>query len=661
MLGSLWIIPLLPLIGFGLNLFLGWRKARKSLVTIAGVGSVGLATIAAYWAIIGYLEQPARVIVERYFTWISAGKITVDAAFQIDPLTVVMMAFVTFVGFLIHVYSIGYMHGESDTAYARFFAYMNLFMFSMLVLVLGSSLPLMFVGWEGVGLCSYLLIGFYFEDTYCAMSGKKAFIANRIGDVGFVLGIFATFAVFGSADFTRFLPIAAAHPQQYAGWATAIGLLLFVGATGKSAQIPLYVWLPDAMAGPTPVSALIHAATMVTAGVYMVVRCNVIYRIGPAALLVVAIVGGLTAIYAASIAVAQNDIKKVLAYSTISQLGYMFLGAGVGAFAAAIFHVVTHAFFKALLFLGAGSVIHACSGNQDMRTMGGLRKVMPTTYWTFLAATLAISGIFPFAGFFSKDEILGRTFAAGASNLHGFGWLYYILWFLGITAAFITAFYMFRLVYMTFHGEFRGTEEEKHHLHESPWTMTLPLQVLGVLSIIGGFIGIPKLMTGHASWNLIEHFLDPVVIPLGTGHAAEIAAGVSEHSAGAGIEWLLLLVSLSIAVAGILVARSFYAGEHAFEKPARFVERYPLLYKLILNKYYIDEVYDKVVIQPLYRFARFCWKAIDTIIIDGVIVNGTAFMTELTGDILRFLQTGNVRNYALSVAMGVLLLIVILW
>ncbi|NOZ78124.1 MAG: NADH-quinone oxidoreductase subunit L [Acidobacteria bacterium] len=661
MLGSLWIIPLLPLTGFVLNLLLGWLKARKSVVNVVGIGSVGLATIATYWAIIDYLGQPAKVVVEHYFTWISAGKITVNAAFQFDPLTVVMVAFVTFVGFLIHVYSIGYMHGESDTSYARFFAYLNLFMFSMLILVFGSSLPLMFVGWEGVGLCSYLLIGFYFDDEYCAASGKKAFIANRVGDVGFLLGIFATFAIFGSADFTTFLPAAAAHPQQYAGWATAIGLLLFVGAVGKSAQIPLYVWLPDAMAGPTPVSALIHAATMVTAGVYMVVRCNVIYRIGPAALLVVAIVGGITALYAATIGMAQNDIKKVLAYSTISQLGYMFLGAGVGAFSAAIFHVVTHAFFKALLFLGAGSVIHACSGNQDMRTMGGLKKIMPTTYWTFMAATLAISGIFPFAGFFSKDEILGKTFAAGASNLNGFGWVYYILWFLGIAAAFITAFYMFRLVYMTFHGEFRGTEEEKHHLHESPWTMTLPLQVLGVLSIVGGLIGIPKLMTGHASWNLIEHFLDPVVIPLGGGHAGEMAAEISHHAVSPGVEWLLLLISLSIAISGILVARSFYYGERAFEKPRQFAERYPLLYKLVLNKYYVDEIYGAVVIQPLYRIFRFCWKAIDAVIIDGILVNGSAFMTELTGDILRFLQTGNVRNYALSVAMGVLLLIVILW
>ncbi|NIA11220.1 MAG: NADH-quinone oxidoreductase subunit L [Nitrospiraceae bacterium] len=554
------------------------------------------------------------------------AKATISASFQLDSASAVMVGFVTFVGFLIHIYSIGYMGDEENRPYARYFSYLNLFMFSMLVLVLGANLPVMFVGWEGVGLCSYLLIGFYFEKDWCATAGMKAFITNRIGDFGFILGIFLTFMVFGSTEFTKIFPVAAAHPQQYASWATTIGLLLFVGAIGKSAQIPLYVWLPDAMAGPTPVSALIHAATMVTAGVYMVVRCNVIYRIGPVAMLVVAIVGGVTAFYAATIGMAQNDIKKVLAYSTVSQLGYMFLGAGVGAFVAGMFHVVTHSFFKALLFLGSGSVIHACSGNQDMRTMGGLKKVMPKTYWTFMAATLAISGIFPFAGFFSKDEILGKAFAAGKSNLNGFGWVYYILWFLGIAAAFITAFYMFRLVYMTFHGEFRGTEEQKHHLHESPWTMTFPMQVLGVLSIVGGLIGIPKLMTGHANWNLIERFLEPVILPIGAGAAhAAAAVEVVHHTVSPGVEWLLLVISLSIAIAGILVARSFYYGVHAFEKPKRLTERYPLLYKLVLNKYYVDEIYQATVINGTVKLAHILWE-FDARVIDGI-VNGVRHVT----------------------------------
>jgi NADH-quinone oxidoreductase subunit L len=440
MLGSLWLIPIICLVGAGLNLLLGALGAPKKAVTAVGVGSVAGSTIVTYAVLWQYLQQPLDVVIDRYFTWISAGSITVNASFQLDPLSAVMLAFVTFVGLLIHVYSIGYMQSESDAGYARYFAYLNLFMFSMLVLVLGSNLPLMFIGWEGVGLCSYLLIGYYYEKDWCAAAGSKAFIVNRIGDVGFLLAIFTTIAVFGSTEFETIFPAAAEHPERFATAATVIGLLLFVGAIGKSAQIPLYVWLPDAMAGPTPVSALIHAATMVTAGVYMVVRANVFYRISPTAMLVVAVVGGVTAIFAATIGLVQNDIKKVLAYSTVSQLGYMFLGAGVGAFVAAIFHVVTHAFFKACLFLGSGSVIHACDGEQDMRRFGGLRKHMPTTYWTFLAATLAISGIPIFAGFFSKDEILAKAFAAGSSDLNGYGSVYQLLWVLGLVGALLTAF-----------------------------------------------------------------------------------------------------------------------------------------------------------------------------------------------------------------------------
>jgi NADH-quinone oxidoreductase subunit L len=520
MQGSLWLIPILCLVGAVLNLILGALKAPKTAVTVVGVGSVGAATVAAYIALWEYLGQPYGEIIERYFTWISAGEITVNASLQLDPLSAVMTAFVTFVGFLIHVYSVGYMHSESEAGYARYFAYLNLFMFAMLLLVLASNLPLLFVGWEGVGLCSYLLIGYYYEEKWCAAAGSKAFIVNRIGDLGFLLAIFATLAVFGSVEFNEIFPTAAGDPHQYAGAATIIALLLFVGAIGKSAQIPLYVWLPDAMAGPTPVSALIHAATMVTAGVYIVARCNVFFRLSPTAMIVVAVIGGVTALFAATIGLVQNDIKKVLAYSTVSQLGYMFLAAGVGAFTIAIFHVVTHAFFKACLFLGSGSVIHANSGEQDMTRMGGLRKYMPTTYWTFLVATLAIAGVPVFAGFFSKDEILARAFAAAATDLNGFGDIYRVLWYLAVGGALLTAFYMFRAVYMTFHGAFRGGAEAEHHLHESPRTMTVPLIALGFLSIIGGFIGFPGQLFHKTGWNLIEGFLHPVILPLGQAHAA---------------------------------------------------------------------------------------------------------------------------------------------
>ncbi|HSO21481.1 MAG TPA: NADH-quinone oxidoreductase subunit L [Chondromyces sp.] len=440
MLDLLWLIPLLCLAGALANLVLGVLRAPKAVVTAVGVGSVGAATGLAYAVLWAYLQQPLDVVVRPYFTWISAGSITIDASLQLDPLSAIMVAFVTLVGFLIHLYSVGYMHGESNAGYGRYFAYLNLFMFAMLLLVLGSNLVVLFVGWEGVGLCSYLLIGYYYQKSWCAAAGSKAFIVNRIGDLGFLLAIFATLAVFGSAEFERVFSAAAADPARFAPAATVIALLLFVGAIGKSAQVPLYVWLPDAMAGPTPVSALIHAATMVTAGVYMVVRANVLFRLSPTAMLVVAAVGGFTAIFAATIGLVQNDIKKVLAYSTVSQLGYMFLAAGVGAFVAAVFHVLMHAFFKACLFLGSGSVIHALDGEQDMRAMGGLARRMPTTYWTFFAATLAIAGIPFFSGFFSKDEILARTWAAGAGNLNGFGTVYTVLWTLGLIAALLTAF-----------------------------------------------------------------------------------------------------------------------------------------------------------------------------------------------------------------------------
>jgi NADH-quinone oxidoreductase subunit L len=559
---------------------------------------------------------------------------------RLDALSAVMLFFVTFVGFLIHVYSVGYMHSEGERGYARYFAYLNLFMFAMLTLVLGANLVVLFVGWEGVGLCSYLLIGFYFEKDWCAAAGKKAFIVNRIGDFGFLLAIFLAFKVFGTVDIAGIEGLLKADPGKYAAAATPIALLLFVGAIGKSAQLPLYVWLPDAMAGPTPVSALIHAATMVTAGVYMVARANAIVRVSPTAMLVIAAVGGLTAIFAATIGLAQNDIKKVLAYSTVSQLGYMFLAAGTGAFAAAIFHVFTHAFFKACLFLGSGSVIHACSGEQDMRKMGGLKRHMPTTYWTFVVATLALAGIPPLAGFFSKDEILAKVFGAGAGNLNGYGTAYLVLWGLGLAGAFVTAFYMFRAVHMTFHGEFRGGHEAEHHLHESPRSMTVPLQVLAAGSAVVGVLGVGMFGAEH---NWFEGLLHPV--------AATVE--VEGYQTSAGVEWLLIALSVGVALAGIALATRWYFGPEAFARPARFAERFPTLVRTVANKYYVDEAYNRVIVRPLASVARFSWKGIDTVAIDGTL-NACAFFTEIAGDLLRFLQTGNVRNYGLLVLAGAL-------
>lgn len=628
----LWLIPLFPLIGAAINgLIVNRRGMGKNLAhTIALIGS-GLAWLWGWAAVLQWYltEDHTKSYVVKAFTWMSGGMmplfggghapLEISASYQIDPISAVMVSFVTFVGFLIHLYSVGYMHSEDDRAYSRYFSYLNLFMFAMLTLILGANLPVLFVGWEGVGLCSYLLIGFYFEKDWCATAGKKAFIVNRIGDFGFLLAIFFTFEYFGTLDFVKLSEIMSSHhaAAQWGGAATLIGLLLLVGAMGKSAQIPLYVWLPDAMAGPTPVSALIHAATMVTAGVYMVVRTNFFYHLGPQAMLGVAIVGGVTAFYAATIGLVQNDIKKVLAYSTVSQLGYMFLGAGVGAFAAGLFHVVTHAFFKACLFLGSGSVIHACSGNQDMRTMGGLRKYMPKTYWTFLAATLAIAGIPPFAGFVSKDAILGKAFEAGFTDLNGFGTAYFVLWALGLAGAALTAFYMFRLVFMTFHGEFRGTEEEEHHLHESPWTMTLPLQVLAILSIFGGIvIGFPGQLFHKEGWSFIDGFLAPMMV------------GVHEHGEHAisfGLEWGLVILSVLVACGGIFVAWSMYKKDPSFSVPKSLAERFPRAYQLLLNKYWVDEIYDVLFVQACIKLADLLWE-FDARVVDGV-VNGTRHLT----------------------------------
>jgi NADH-quinone oxidoreductase subunit L len=667
MIDLLWLVPALPLAG-ALILLATATRIGKTATSVVGLGSVG-AALAVALAILGpyVLTGHGETYVQTLFSWIATGDIAIDFALRLDALSAVMLFFVTLVGFLIHVYSVGYMHGESDRGYARYFAYLNLFMFAMLTLILGANLVVLFVGWEGVGLCSYLLIGYYFDKDWAASAGKKAFIVNRIGDFGFLLAIFFSVKVFGTVDFGELFAAIEADPVRAAVWATPIALLLFVGAVGKSAQLPLYVWLPDAMAGPTPVSALIHAATMVTAGVYMVARMNPLFRLSPTAMLVVAAVGAATALLAAIIGLAQNDIKKVLAYSTVSQLGYMFLAAGAGAFAAAIFHVFTHAFFKACLFLGSGSVIHAMGGEQDMRRMGGLKKRLPTTYWTFLVATLALAGIPPLAGFFSKDEILAKVFTAGYG---GMGSVYLLLWGIGLAGAFLTAFYMFRLVYSTFHGEFRGTREQEHHLHESPGTMTWPLRILAVGSALLGLLGIGKAITFGADVNLFEHFLHPIAPDLGV-----------EHHVSLGVEWLLILLSVAVAVTGIVLARRFYSGPQAFATPRRIAGRFPFAYRLVANKFYVDEAYEATVIAGTMKAARMSWD-FDARVIDGA-VNGTRHATvgsaffsglfdlnvvdgavnlvariyEVASRVLRRVQWGVVQGYALVMVFGFVLMV----
>ena len=635
----LWIVPALPLLGFVVCGLAGPRLGKR-FVTAAGVGSTGLATLIAFGRLVPFVAGDHSPAVERLGEWFSAGGFSVDLALRLDALSGLMLSFVTFVGFLIHVYSIGYMHGESDAGYARYFAYLNLFMFSMLTLVLGQNFVLMFLGWEGVGLCSYLLIGYYFDRGYAAAAGKKAFVVNRIGDFGFVLGMFGLFSLFGTLDFDRVFGAAAAEPARYVPALTLVCLCLFVGAIGKSAQVPLYVWLPDAMAGPTPVSALIHAATMVTAGVYMVARCNVLFRLAPEAMLVVAVIGAATAIFAALIGLAQNDIKKVLAYSTVSQLGYMFLACGVGAYVAGMFHVMTHAFFKACLFLGSGSVIHAMGNEQDIRKMGGLKSKLPITYRTFLISTLALTGVPPLAGFFSKDAILTGVFAAG----------WPVLFAIGLLTAGLTAFYMFRLVSLTFYGEFRGTPEQEHHLHESPRTMTAPLVVLAGLSAVAGLLGLPAVFGERA--NAIQEFLAPIFPPLHEPYAA--AREALPHAT----EWLLMGVSVAVAAGGILLALNWYA-KSAGRAPDRIAAALPGLHALVADKFRIDELYTAIFVRPFEWLCRVLWKVVDVLLIDGVL-NAGAFLIELSGDILRFLQTGNVRNYALSFFLGLLALMAVL-
>ena len=640
----IWLIPVLPLIGFIINGLFG-AKMPKRLVTLVGnltvFGSFVLACV-LYWIMWQTPEFGEAGIRNVVFTWLHVGDFHVNFAFLFDKLSGTMTLMVAGVGFLIHVYSVGYM--ADDEGYGRYFSYLNLFMFAMLTLVLADNLALMFVGWEGVGLCSYLLIGYYYTTEVASDAGKKAFVVNRIGDFGFLLGMFLIFYLFDTLQFPELKQAVmdgGLKPELTFGLISIATLLLFVGATGKSAQIPLYVWLPDAMAGPTPVSALIHAATMVTSGIYMIVRLNFLFQLTPQTLIIIAWVGGLTALFAATIGTVQNDIKKVLAYSTVSQLGYMFLALGVGAFVAGFFHVLTHAFFKALLFLGSGSVIHAMhhahhhagihdKDAQDIRNMGGLRKYMPATFWTFLVGTIAIAGFPPFAGFFSKDEILWKTFASG----------HRALWIVGAVAALLTAFYMFRLVYLTFFGEFKGDEKEAEALHESPRVMTVPLIILAVLAAVGGFIGIPHVF--HLP-NYLEFALEPVIPHIAVPHLL--------HSVK--LEWILMGASVAIALVGFLVARSLYG--RASQVPEKTANAIGPVYRTLLNKYYVDEIYAATVINPIKKLADILWYYVDVIIIDGL-VNLSGMIAACFGRVVALVQNGSVKTYAVSMLAGILIL-----
>lgn len=623
----IWLIPVLPLAGFLIN-GLGRNVLSKGII-----GFIGSAVVLASFALsIGAFLQvkSSGAFNVTLFDWFSVGFFKVQFAFLIDQLSSLMLLIITGVGFLIHLYSVGYMH--DDDGFGKFFAYLNLFIFFMLLLVLGSNYLILFIGWEGVGLCSYLLIGFWYTNPAYADAAKKAFVMNRIGDLGFILGIFLIVSVFGSVTYADIFP----HARSIHGLNitfTVITILLFVGAVGKSAQIPLFTWLPDAMAGPTPVSALIHAATMVTAGVYMVARSNILFTLSPITMEIIAVIGLATATFAALIALSQTDIKKVLAYSTVSQLGYMFLGLGVGAYTGAFFHVLTHAFFKALLFLGAGSVIHAMSNEQDMRRMGGLKGKLKITFATMLIATLAISGIPPFAGFFSKDEILAAAFVHNKA-----------MYVIGVITAMFTSFYMFRLLYLTFYGKFRGTAEQEHHLHESPPTMTIPLIVLAVLSIVGGFIGIPETLGGH---HWLEHFLAPVF--------KDSAALLPKAGSETVTDIWLMVASVSGAVLALLYAYVRYVkNAHV---PAEDTEERPGLVSLSYHKFYIDEIYDFLIRKPLDFLSDFFYKVVDLLVIDGL-VNGLGKLSVRTSKGLRLLQAGNVGFYIFMMVIGIIALLV---
>ena len=631
---NLWLIPLLPLVGAAINGFFGRRFSRQTIAAV-GLTFCGAAFAMAVYVAVRFssVELPHTEVLAH---WIRSGSFIVDFEFYLDQLTLVMLLVVTGVGFLIHIYSVGYMWEEGG--FYRFFSYLNLFMFFMLTLVLAGNYLQMFIGWEGVGLASYLLIGFYFTRDSAASAGKKAFIVNRIGDFGFLIALFLMIKYFGSLNFGQVASAVSPLPVEAGtGLLTSIGLLLMVGAAGKSAQLPLYVWLPDAMEGPTPVSALIHAATMVTAGVYMVARSHVIFDHAPNALTVVAIVGTLTALFAATIGIAQTDIKKVLAYSTVSQLGYMFMACGVAAYSAGIFHLMTHAFFKGLLFLAAGSVIHAVGGEQDMRKMGGLKQYIPWTFLTMSAATFAIAGFPPLAGFFSKDEILARAYAANPTY-----------WFIGVTTAFITSFYMFRLWYMTFFGDYRGATEHGHadshglgghdghghgDPHESPMVMLVPLMILAVLSVVGGWVGIG---------GRFEHFLAPVF--------GEPTASVATEAMSHSTEITLMLISVGAAIAGFLLARLLYRQRP--DLPQKIADALGGFYQAVVHKYYVDEIYATLFVKPLVDGStRILWHGVDQDVIDAAI-NDTADGARHVSDAARHMQSGNLRSYAGWVAAG---------
>ncbi|TCK82828.1 NADH-quinone oxidoreductase subunit L [Albibacterium bauzanense] len=632
MLDLIWLVPLLPLIGFLVN-GLGRDILPKNVVAFIGSGVVLFSFFIS--CVLFYdvyqLRQSGEdgTSIVTIFQWFGAGALNVSMSFLLDPLSSIMLLIVTGVGFLIHVYSIGYM--KLDPGFNKFFSYLNLFIFFMLLLVLGSNYLVMFIGWEGVGLCSYLLIGFWFKNSSFASAGKKAFVMNRIGDLSFLIAVLLIFITFGTIEFAGVFP-------QAAGLASGdsmivlISFLLFIAATGKSAQIPLFTWLPDAMAGPTPVSALIHAATMVTAGVYMIARSNILFTLSPVVMQLIAVIGLLTALMAAATALTQNDIKKVLAYSTVSQLGYMFLGLGVGAFTGALFHVITHAFFKALLFLGAGSVIHAMSDEQDLRSMGGLRKKLPVTYITMLIGTIAIAGIPPLSGFFSKDEILAYAFSENK-----------MLWVGGLIGALFTSFYMFRLLFLTFFGKFRGTFDQEKHIHESPVSMKFPLIVLAVLSIVGGLLNIPSSLGGGA---FLAQFLSPVF--------ADSAALTQPFHLDHSTEYILMSVSAVAAILMAIYAYTKYVQKEVVPE-ADHVER-SFLERLSYHKFYVDEIYDFLIVNPLNSFSRFLYRIVDRSGIDGI-VNGLGRGVSESGKMLRLLQSGNVGFYLFLMVIGAVLLL----
>ncbi|MET0167486.1 MAG: NADH-quinone oxidoreductase subunit L [Vicinamibacterales bacterium] len=656
------LIPLFPLIGFVINAALGRRlpKPISSAIASAVMVAAFVVSVMSVLTLVG-LPLTERVMEQTLYTWIASGDFVVDLTLRLDPLAAVMILVVTGIGALIHIYSTAYMHDEVDSEFARYFSYLNLFAAFMLVLVLGANFLVMFVGWEGVGLCSYLLIGFWFKKKSAADAGKKAFVVNRIGDYAFVLGMLLIVVRFGTLDFRQLASVVAALPPEHGmfGVVTIATLLLFIGATGKSAQIPLYTWLPDAMEGPTPVSALIHAATMVTAGVYMIGRNAVLFSHAPATMLTVAIIGALTALMAGTIGLVQNDIKRVLAYSTVSQLGLMFLAMGMGAFGAGIFHLYTHAFFKALLFLGSGAVIHALHGEQDIRNMGGLRRYLPITYWTFLIGSLAIAGVPGLAGFFSKDEILYETYHAG----------HWILWTMAAVTSLLTATYMFRLVFLTFHGERR---EDAHltplasHVHDAPSAMALVLIVLAIGSAVAGYVGVPSVLGGQ---NRLGEWLEPsfqapgeTVVDGGIQAETGVAGGLQASGAeteseaeNAALELRLMAISGAIAIAGITLAAFIWLRRR--DLAAAVATRFSGVYRLLLNKYYVDEAYDAAVVKPIRTASEHVlWQGVDVGVIDGA-VNGTALVVATGSGVLRRLQTGSVRAYAGSMFIGVIVIL----